>query len=185
VRGSFTFDLNRPNDVRLNPAQGGGSVWDIGCYPVSYGRFVLAEEPVEAFGWQVTGPTGIDETFAGQLRFPSGAFLQFDCGFRAPFRTEIEVVGSEGTLRVARPFKPGSSETVIVQRGETVESVAVDGDELYLGEVEDMADAILEGRASRVTLADSRANCAALLALLQSAKTGRPEPVAGAGAPKA
>jgi predicted dehydrogenase len=174
VRGSFTFDLNRPNDVRLNPAQGGGSLWDVGCYPVSYARFVLGEEPVEAFAWQVAGPTGIDETFAGQLRFPSGAFLQFDCGFRAPFRTEIEVVGSTGSLRVARPFKPGAREVVVLSRGDESETIAVSGDELYLGEVEDLADAVLLGRPPRMTLGDSRANAAALLALLGAAGAGRP-----------
>ncbi len=37
-----------------------------------------------------------------------------------------------------------------------------------------MADAVLNGKAPRVTLADSRANVAAMLALLQSAWEGRP-----------
>jgi len=149
-------------------------VWDVGCYPVSYARFVLGEEPAEAFGWQVTGPTGVDETFAGQLRFPSGAILSFDCGFRAPFRTFMEIVGSEGVLAVARPFKPGLSEQIVLTRGEVNETIDVAGQELYRGEVEDMADAVLLGRAPRVSLADSRANVAALLALLRSARERRP-----------
>jgi predicted dehydrogenase len=50
----------------------------------------------------------------------------------------------------------------------------VEGEELYLGEVEDMAGAILEGKRPRVTLADSRANVAAIVALLESAREGRP-----------
>jgi hypothetical protein len=36
-----------------------------------------------------------------------------------------------------------------------------------------MADAILLGKPPRVTLADSRANTAAILALFESAKTGK------------
>ena len=48
------------------------------------------------------------------------------------------------------------------------------GQELYRGEVEDMADAVLLGRTPRVSLADSRANVAALLALLWSAREGKP-----------
>jgi predicted dehydrogenase len=182
VRGAFTFTLNRPNDVRLEPAKGGGSLWDVGCYPVSFARFALDEEPHEAFGWQVTGPTGVDETFAGQLRFPSGALAQFDCGFRAPFRTEIEIVGSEGTLRVPRPFKPGVGEALLLTRGETTETIAVAGQELYLGEVEDMADAVLLGRPPRIGFGESRGNCVALLALLQSAREGRAVKVDGESA---
>ena len=174
VRGAFTFTLTREHDVRLDPAQGGGSLWDVGCYPVSFARYVLGEEPVEAFGWQVTGPTGIDETFVGQLRFPQGALAAFDCGFRAPLRTLLEVVGSEGTLTVPRPFKPGLVEQIVLRRGDQSETIEVAGQELYLGEVEDMADAIRLGRPPRVTLTDSRGNAAALLALLRSAREGRP-----------
>jgi xylose dehydrogenase (NAD/NADP) len=174
VRGAFTFSLTRDADPRLDPAQGGGSLWDVGCYPVSFARFVLGEEPVEVFGWQATGATGVDLTFAGALRFPSGALGLIDCGFASPFRTHVEVVGSEASLVIPRPFKPGAAETILVSRGESVEEVRVTGADLYLGEIEDMADAILLGQPSRVTLAESRGNVASLVALLGSARAGRP-----------
>jgi len=48
------------------------------------------------------------------------------------------------------------------------------GQELYLGEVEDMADAILLGNPQRVTLEDSRANIATIRALLESARENKP-----------
>jgi predicted dehydrogenase len=44
--------------------------------------------------------------------------------------------------------------------------------ELYLGEVEDLADGILSGTPSRISLEDSRGNVAVILALLRSAKRG-------------
>jgi xylose dehydrogenase (NAD/NADP) len=173
VRGAFSFSIASESDARLDPALGGGSLWDLGCYPVSYARFVLGEEPVEAFGWQIAGATGVDETFAGQLRFPSGAMAQFDCGFRAPFRTEIEVIGTEGMLRVPRPFKPGLRERLVLTRGDQAELIDVAGGALYAGEIEDMADAILLGKPPRVSLSESRGNCAALVGLLHSARDGR------------
>jgi hypothetical protein len=39
-RGAFTFLLTREGDVRLDPAMGGGSLWDVGCYPVSYANLI-------------------------------------------------------------------------------------------------------------------------------------------------
>ena len=36
IRGAFTFPLTRVADIRLDAALGGGSLWDVGCYPVSY-----------------------------------------------------------------------------------------------------------------------------------------------------
>jgi predicted dehydrogenase len=177
VRGSFTFNIGHSADYRLDPAQGGGSLWDVGCYPVSYARFVVGEEPVEAFGWSIVGPTGIDETFVGQLRFPSGAMVSFDCGFRSPFRTEVEIVGSEAAILVRRPFKPGLEETLVLTRGDEAQEIAIAGEELYRGEVDDLADAALLGHPPRVSLSESRGNVAVMAALLRSAASGRPEPV--------
>jgi len=177
VRGSFTFNLAREADVRLDPALSGGSIWDVGCYPIGYARFVVGAEPIEVFGWRVIGSSGVDEVFAGQMRFLSNVYAQFDCGFRAPYRAHVEIVGSEGTISVPNPFKPGVDEQIHLTHDDDVQTVTIPGQELYLGEVEDMADAILLGQAPRVSLADSRGNVASIAALLRSAREGRPVPV--------
>ncbi len=176
IRGAFTFSLSSSTDVRLDPALGGGSLWDVGCYPVSFARTVMGEEPEEVFGWQVLSDSGVDETFAGLLRFASGALASFDCGFRAPLRTEMEIVGTQGTLRVPRPFKPGETETVTLVRGaggDRVEVLDMPGEKLYVGEISDMECSVLDGENPCVSLEDSRGNTATLLALLSSAREGR------------
>ena len=175
VRGAFTFNINRSGDVRLDPHLSGGSLWDVGCYPVSYARYVIGHEPEEVFGWQVTGSSGVDEVFAGQMRFPGGILVQFDCGFRSNLRAQMEFVGSLGTISVSSPYKPGASEKIIRRRGDEEQSLRVRGPELlYSGEVEDMADAVLLGKPQHVSLADSRRNVQVLIALLRSAKEGQP-----------
>jgi D-xylose 1-dehydrogenase (NADP+, D-xylono-1,5-lactone-forming) len=174
VRGSFSFRLSHAEDVRLSPDLLGGSLWDVGCYPVSYARTMLDEEPSEAYGWQVTGPSQVDLFFAGTLRFPSGAMAQMDCGFRPADRSFIEILGEGASLSVPNPFKPFDTQRMLLKRGETEEIIPVPAFDLYSGEIEDMADAILEGKPPRISLADSRANVAALLALYESAKTGKP-----------
>jgi D-xylose 1-dehydrogenase (NADP+, D-xylono-1,5-lactone-forming) len=174
VRGSFTFMMKTDVNIRLVPEWGGGSIWDVGCYPISYARFIAGAEPLEVFGQQVTGSTGIDDSFFGQMRFPGEVYAQFDCGFRTPFRTHLEVVGSEGMITVPLPFKPGLNEKIRLERAGKGETIKIPKQELYIGEVEDMADAILLGKTPRVSLADSRANVAAIVALLESAKIRKP-----------
>ncbi|MEW6085970.1 MAG: Gfo/Idh/MocA family oxidoreductase [Chloroflexota bacterium] len=174
IRGAFSFALSREGDVRLNPDWGGGSIWDVGCYPIGYARMVVGENPLEVFGWQVEGPTGIDETFVGQMRFDGGVLAQFDSSFVVPFRAFMEIVGSEGTLNIPRPFKPGINEKIYLTRAENTETITIKGQELYLGEVEDMADAILLGKDSLISLNDSRANVAVIRAFLESAQSGKP-----------
>jgi predicted dehydrogenase len=178
VRGSYTYKHEGGEDYRLHPEQGGGSLWDVGCYPLSYTRAVLGAEPLEVFGWQGTGPTGIDETFTAQLRFPDEVYAQFDCSFAIPYHVYMEIIGTEGTLIVPRPFNPGQSEKIyLTQEGKT-KSLLVIGMDPYLSEVEDMANAVLLGKPPTISLADSRANTASILALFESARTGKPVKVA-------
>ena len=173
LRGSFTFTLNREGNYRFSKDMGGGSIWDVGCYPISYTRMLLGTSPVEVFGWQVSGQEGIDQSFVGQMRFPEGILAQFDSGFQSPFRTEMEIIGSLGTLFIPNPFRPGKNEEILLKKNDKVEKIKIRGQELYLGEVEDMADAILLGKAPRVSLEDSRENARTIQALLESAKRGK------------
>lgn len=174
VRGAFSYKLSREGDVRLNPELGGGSIWDIGCYPISYARYLIGSEPVEGFGWQVVGPIGVDLAFVGQLLFPGQVMAQFDCSLNTAFRVFIEVVGSHGIIQVPRPYKPGRREKILLTRGDRVEEITMRGPDVYQSEVEDLSNAILHRKVPRVSLADSRANVAAIVALLDSARDGRP-----------
>jgi D-xylose 1-dehydrogenase (NADP+, D-xylono-1,5-lactone-forming) len=170
VRSAFSFMLDRPGDVRFEAAMGGGSLRDVGCYPVSFARYLAGTEPVEVSGRATIGPTGVDLSFAGWLRFSPQLHALIDCSFIQPFRTDLEVVGAEGVIRVLRPFKPDTSEVVVVQRrdgGSTEHPVT--SSLLYVGEIEDFARVVGGQMAPRVTLADSRGNVATLAALLASA----------------
>jgi D-xylose 1-dehydrogenase (NADP+, D-xylono-1,5-lactone-forming) len=172
VKGTFTFTLSRPDDVRWSPGMGGGSIWDIGCYPVSFTRLIANAEPVEVLGWQVLGSSGVDEVFAGQMRFATGLLAQFESGFRAPFRTGIEIVGTSGSITLKNPFKPSGNNVIEIKRDEGTESIESPEQELYRGEIEDMEFAALDSKPQRISLEDSRANVALIKALVESAQTG-------------
>ena len=174
IRGAFTFKMSTDVNIRLAPEKGGGSIWDVGCYPISFARFIAGAEPLEVFGQQVIGTTGIDDSFFGQMKFPGEVYAQFDSGFRTPYRTQMEIVGSDGTLTLSKAFKPGLNASIRLYREEKSETIRIPSQELYIGEVEDMADCILLGKAPRISLSDSRANTAAIVALLQSAAANRP-----------
>lgn len=174
IKGAFTFVLNRAGDIRWMKEMGGGGLWDVGCYPISYARMITQAEPVEVFGWWNLGDGGADVSFVGQLRFPNDVYAQFDCGFLSPSRSFMEIVGSEGSLNVPTPFKPGRNERIFFIRSDKTETVKIKGEELYRGEIEDIAEVVFSGKPPRISLADSRGNVAAILALLESAATGKP-----------
>ncbi len=174
VRGSYTYSMSTTDDIRLIPEMGGGALWDIGCYPLSYARLVLGTEPLEVFGQQILGSTGVDETFVAQLHFPDDVFVQIDCSFRIPYHTFMEIIGDQGTLNISRPYNPEPVGNLYLTVDKKIKSIPVKGPGTYISEVEDMADAILLGKPPRMSLADSRAEIAATLALFESARAGKP-----------
>ena len=108
------------------------------------------------------------------MKFANEVHAQFDSSFVIPFHSFMEIVGSEATLSIPRPFKPEGDEKIFITRDDKTETIKVKGQELYIGEVEDMADAILLGKAARISLDDSRSNVATIFALLESARVDKP-----------
>jgi predicted dehydrogenase len=173
-KGAFTFPLTRENDVRLDTALGGGCLWDVGCYPVSYTCYLAGEPPIEVFGWQQTAPTGIDREFAGMMRFRDGSVAQFDSGFAGPFRAEMEVIGRDASLRIVRPFRTDERSALLLTAGDVVEALPFPGEPPFAGEIEDMEAVALDSRPQRIPLAESRRTVSTIAALYRSAREGRP-----------
>ena len=175
ARAAFTFFLDRLHDVRWKPDLGGGSLWDVGSYPVSFIRWMVGE-PEEVFGWQTLSAGGVDTAFAGILRYDNGILAHFDSGFRQQFYLQAQVTGTEGTLTLKRPFLMTPESHLVLQRaGEEERAVAGPAQDPYQCEVEALTAAVLDGTPLPVPLDLSRANVATLAALYRSARAGKPE----------
>jgi predicted dehydrogenase len=173
VSGAFSFLLDYPNDPRIDPELGGGSLWDVGCYPVSISRRIAGEEPEAIGGLARFDERGVDRTFVGQLRFPSGLLAHFESGFAAAERERVEVVGGDATLVVHHPFLPepdGPPPKLTIERDGKTETIEVESVDQYRAEVDDLQSAILDGSPPRVDLAFSRGNVATLVALDRAAR---------------
>jgi predicted dehydrogenase len=190
IRGVFTFTLTRPGDIRFDSSLGGGSIWDLGSYPVSFMRTMLGANPVEVHGWHILGEGGVDLSFAGQMRFPGGTLTQFFSSFQAVPSADVDVLGSAGTIHLDLPYlnKLGVTSQVRIRRPAANRSSGTFGDaaseceeetltyenvDAYQYEVEALAACVLDGARPVVSLADSRGNIATLEALRASAREGR------------
>jgi xylose dehydrogenase (NAD/NADP) len=185
IRGTFNFKLGEAGrkpeslNVRMIPEYGGGCLWDVGIYPLSYAQFLLGSIPDWVFGSQVLGPTGIDEVFAGQMGYQKAGgnevLVQISSSFNTPFHTFIEVIGSEGKLYITRPFNDIDRNAQILfsdQDGKT-HKIRTPKKSLYLGEVEDIQNAILNRTDPLISLEESKNHVRTALALYKSAQTGK------------
>jgi D-xylose 1-dehydrogenase (NADP+, D-xylono-1,5-lactone-forming) len=170
IVSGFTFLLDTHSNIRLDSRLGGGALWDVGCYPVTYTQLITGHEPTVAFGIAHWTPSGVDDEFMGMLRFDEGLTANVYASFRAGHRTWLELLGTEGALTVPNPFRPGPLETLELERSGTIERIDVPGSALiFAREVEDFEARILDGAPAVVTLDESRRTAATLSALYASA----------------
>ena len=177
VRGVFNFQLADPANIRMKPEMGGGSLWDVGIYPLSFAQYVFGTAPIAVIGEQTLSESGVDDDFAAQMTYSGGRVAQIACSFRAPFNTSIEVIGREGRVTLNRPFISGHDGTHrdlnFHPASGDAEVTRTDDTQPYLYEIEDMHDAILNGAASYLSLEGTRLHVLTALALYEAAKTGQ------------
>ena len=175
IRSVFNYRLEDKNNVRLIPEYGGGCLWDVGVYPVSFAQFIFGGSPAAVNGFSVSGETCVDEIFIGQMSYPGGGLAQIASSFRTPYMIHAEVIGNTGRLVLTRPFasmEDGRKMIFEPFEGPSIE-IPVPEVELYAGEVEAMHAAILDGVQPSLTLAETRNHVRTVLALYESVKQGR------------
>lgn len=172
VRAAFSFPLSNPENVRLNAELDGGGLMDVGCYCVSGSR-LLAGEPVEVLGREVRSPSGVDELFAGMLRFEDDVLAQIDCGLVLPNRDELEAIGEEGSLFLDDPWH---ARTPVIEHrtGDGVERIEIEPEDSYRLELENLADAIRGQADPLLGRDDALGQARTIEALYRSAEEGRP-----------
>ncbi|OQY31013.1 MAG: hypothetical protein B6243_09225 [Anaerolineaceae bacterium 4572_5.2] len=173
VSAKFSFTLRDENNIRLQKEMGGGALWDVGCYPVSFAQAIAEEDPQSVFGWQRVNASGADTLFAGQMQYRNGITAQIDAGFEIPFRAGAEVVGDKGVLSVPVPWIPDTegnkSGLIHIAPDDTETRIPTEIKDPYLCEVEALENAVLDGAPLLYTLAHSRGNVATINALYRSA----------------
>jgi predicted dehydrogenase len=176
VRAWFSFALSDDRNIRLSPTLGGGSLWDVGSYPVSFCQAVAGSDPVEVYAQARVHTNGVENGMAAQLIYANGLVAQIDCGFDVPGRRGAEVVGSLGTATIPDPWQPdisGTNAQIRLSVGDAETIIRPTPVNPYLSEIEALERAILDGLPLTYTVAQSCGNIATIVALYRSAAEGR------------
>lgn len=172
VRGSFSFDIrSRPENIRVNPELAGGSLMDVGCYPLNFCRAVFGHPPqMVAARVHVPRPGAVDMATHAILDFGDGRFGMIDSSFELPRRQVLEVIGENGVITVPVPFTPGTSEVVVfvTKDGQMTEQSFSSIDQYQL-EVEHFADCIRSDQQPALSLNETLENMATIEAVYQAA----------------
>jgi predicted dehydrogenase len=125
---SFQADFDLTNRALSNEL-GGGSILDVGCYPISMARLIAGVElgkeyadPIEVHGSCHIGDlSGIDEWSVCSMKFPRGILALVAAGVFLKQDNVLRIFGSEGNIFIPSPWIPGGREPgitkIFVRRG--------------------------------------------------------------------
>lgn len=109
-----------PKGRGLNLELGGGSLLDVGIYPLSFAVMAFGAVPEQAVGFAHLGETGSDEQASFILRFPGGGLASLNCALRTKNVDEARICGTEGMIHIHPPFWGATKATLAVRGQEPV-----------------------------------------------------------------
>lgn len=112
-----TFGINVPkeqDDRWMNPELAGGTLLDMGVYPISVSQMVMRQAPKSFSAKAVLSDTGVDELTAALFQYGNGVISQFSSNFVSDDANEFFIFGSKGSIRIHAPFWGASAATLTV-----------------------------------------------------------------------
>jgi predicted dehydrogenase len=103
---SADFGFQKPYDPsgRLyNPALAGGSILDVGVYPLFLALYLLGRPDDIAVKAQLA-PTGVDESCSITLQYDGGVFAQLFCSMLVETKKEAVIAGTKGMILIHTPW---------------------------------------------------------------------------------
>lgn len=179
VQGFFSYFNRQKDNIRNIAENGGGGVWDIGCYPVFTSRFALGEEPLKLTALLDFDPEfGTDQLGSVILQYPS-VQMTFTISTQVVPYQRMFFFGEKKALEVRIPFNaPLDIPTELhIHHGDIVghqvEVVKIGTANQYTKQADDFCRAILENTEVPVSLESAYQNTRVLESIFQAAAENR------------
>jgi predicted dehydrogenase len=174
ISSTFRFLLTNPASIKLKAELGGGSLYDVGCYPVNFIGMVADQvsgglSMPKSVSVELDRSGGVDVIFSALMKYPSGLIASANCGFNAQKRVFSEIVGAKGALEIPDTFLDNTG-VLTLAIGEERKQIPVEASDRYKLELEDFAAAILHQRAPVFSLQETQRNMEVLDELFAAGK---------------
>lgn len=178
IQGFFSYNNRDPENVRNKYSEGGGGLWDIGCYPVHTSRFMFDEEPERVIAGFIYDPKfKVDKMVSAILQFPTGQ-AAFTCSTQiVPWQT-MQFFGEKQRVEIEIPFnQPGDFPArLLIDDGSDVtgvpEEIVIPPADQYAIQGDEFARAVIENTEVPVPLENTLYNTAVIRALFRSGESG-------------
>lgn len=156
IESDFSFAAERTPTHRLfDPTKGGGSVLDVGIYPITLAWWFIGE-PTSWNATGVIGPTGVDERATIEMQWSDGRSAHLTCGSTHEGSTASTIVCESATIVI--PTRSHASNIAEIRTSSGTEQLVCDEPGLH-HQVREVHRCIAAGenQSPRMSHRDSRA----------------------------
>jgi predicted dehydrogenase len=172
INSSHRFVLSDMENVRASQELGGGSLHDVGCYPINMVGLLLQDEP-ESICAQKIDFHGVDFAISAVLKYKNGVMASIHSGFDTHSSQITEIDGTKGSIILRDSFidMDGVDTPILVALNDGSEAeYMLTPCRQYEAEVEEFSNAILEDRDPEFSLTETVRNVHVMDEILRCAK---------------
>jgi len=178
IEASFGFEANVNNNHRLlNPELGGGSILDVGCYPMSMSRMLIGlingksfSDPVEFEVKSELNKENIDLYSEAVLAFEGNCSAKIVSSINRKLENSIKITDGEKTLIVDQPWHCGEytnkvSEILLMEKNKESKRLPIKAKEsIYSNEINHFSEMLNSSRneSNKISHLDSYGNALSL-----------------------
>jgi predicted dehydrogenase len=182
---AFGYNNVDANNIRNLAANGGGALYDIGCYAIVAARWFMDADPIRVCAVTDIDPNfGTDRLTSALLDFGDGRTCTFQVSTQSVFHQRVHVIGDKARLEITIPFNQPQDAGVTYLLADGTSADGLDATRVDLPTT-DQYTAQGEAFSLRVRnevptdgpLRDAMMNMRVIDAIFRSAKTGRFETI--------
>ena len=173
IHSLFSYYNVDPQNIRNRVDAGGGALMDIGCYCISFPRFLLGREPARVLGIMDSDPImKTDRLSSGILDFSDGITSSFSCSTQLMPYQRTQVLGTNGRIEIEIPVNapPDKVTRIWLHKKEKTEEIEFEAVDQYTLQAEYFSKAILEDSPVPIPLVDAENNMKVIDAFRKSAE---------------
>ena len=161
------------NDTRAQAELGGCVTVEAGCYCANTILYFMEDDPIHVHGLSVQREEGgIDTSFTGIMRFPSGRLAIMSTSMETCFRASAEIIGTEGRIEIPTLFH-GFEIKVIRQDSpeeQTIKFANASPRGRFTRQIEQFSKCLLDKAPAPISLEESRRTTKLLMQLKHADK---------------
>ena len=174
IEASFGFLADVPKEHRLvNPDLGGGSIMDIGCYPMSMSRMVVGAQlgkpfvnPISIEAKAELSSGNIDLNAEAELEFVNGSKALISSAINKTMENSVLIFNEDKSLFISEPWQCGEQnnrQSKIIFKKEGEEDLVIEFKEdkgVFTHEIDHFVDLLnkRETQSKKISHADSHGN---------------------------